>query len=533
MDRPPAPAEEPRSHNEAGTDGAAAAGGFDLIEVSKAFGETQALDHCSAYCARGEVHAVVGENGSGKSTLVKTMLGVIRPDTGSVRLYGRDLVFRRPSAAAAAGIAGVMQEILVVPAMSVTENVFLGQDRLWAGPVGEDRVRRAQSLLDQLSGGRIGAEQAAEELALSQQQLVVIARALIIEPKVLILDEATSALDVDDRERLFAVLKGLRDLGCIVVYVSHRMDEIKELADTATVLRNGNTVATLEASDISAEALVRLASGDVHKQASAGGRGVAGGPATAAAMRPTVGLLDDELVLEARAVTLRAAVPPADFSLRRGEIVGLAGLEGHGQEMFLLALAGMRKLVHGSVLVRDDHGKMARLANMKDARRLGVAYVPRDRKTEGLFLTLSILDNFGVGSKGAIVRRKRLDRALDRYREQLGIVCASSSAQIAHLSGGNQQKVLLARWLNTAPAVLLLNDPTRGVDVRTKRDIYDLFGRLQQDGLAIVLLSSDLEELLEVCQRVAVFYSGALARELVGAAVTRDAVAATMFGEAG
>jgi ABC-type sugar transport system ATPase subunit len=454
--------------------------------LAKAFGPTHALRACSLELRAGEVHCVVGENGSGKSTLVKILAGVHRPDTGTLEIAGSAVPHvGSPARSARLGIATVFQEVLVVEPRSVLENVWMGVDGVLATKVGAaEKRRRATEVLTRLLETAPDLDAPVEHLSLSERQACCLARALVRDPRVLILDEATSALDVETRDRLFALVRERTAGGAAVIFISHRMDEIAEIGDRCTVMRSGETVATLDKDEATAGELVRHMTGAEHLTAEA-------------AERPH---------REPGAVVLEIE----DLTLRAGELVGLAGLEGHGQDAFLRALAA--------------------------AGGGGAAYVPRERRAESLFESKSIRENFGIVTLGRDRRARLVSHARTRarlrtYVERLSIKLGDPELPITTLSGGNQQKVVMARWLATDPQVLLLNDPTRGVDINAKRDLYRLLLDLAAEGMAIVMLSTEVDEHVELMDRVLVFREGAVAAELPRAALSRQALVAAFFGE--
>jgi ABC-type sugar transport system ATPase subunit len=493
---------------------------LEVTTLAKSFGATQALRDCSIDLRRGEVHAIMGENGSGKSTLVKILSGVHRPDSGSITIAGESLPhLSSPRAADGAGIATVFQEILAAGQQPVLENIWLGSDGLFRRRIPkETRVTRAREVLGELIDlPRLNVT--ADSLPLSDRQATCIARALVRNPKVLILDEATSALDVATRERLFRVLERLRGQGVAILFISHRMDEVEEIADRVTVLRSGRSVATLHRGEATPRELVALMTGDEDAPAEM----------RSAAAKATAGAR----VVRTQGVRLHDEAEPIDVEIHAGELVGVAGLEGHGQDHFLRVLAGARPFEGGVVCGVD--GEEREIRSPADALARGVAYVPRDRRSESIFESRSILENFQVATveddrRLGLVRRASADKRFQRYVDMLKIVAGHRTNPITSLSGGNQQKVVIARWLAMNPRILLLNDPTRGVDAGTKRDIYRVLTDAAADGTAIVMLSTELIELIELMDRVLVFREGQLFCELGRSELTRTRLVESYFG---
>jgi ABC-type sugar transport system ATPase subunit len=490
--------------------------------MAKAFGATQALRDASFELRAGEVHALVGENGSGKSTLVKILSGVHAADAGAIELAGvPDPDLRSPRAAQTAGIATVFQEVLVAGARSVLDNVWLGADGLFTERVSRDEKRmRAREALAELLGRPPDLETPVEELSLSDRQACGIVRALLRRPRILILDEATSALDVETRDRLFRTVGRLSGEGVGVVFITHRMDEIGEIGDRITVLRNGETVATLGRGGWTPRDLVRLMTGS--DQLTAHAREERG---TAHVAEP---------VLSARGVQLAPGRQPVDVEIRAGELVGVAGLEGHGQDEFLEALRGAGAVA--GLVVRHADGRDVVLESPLQAAKQGIAYVARERR-QALFGWMSIRENFAMptideDSSGGWLNTRAMRRRLLEYVRRLSIVLRDPEDRITTLSGGNQQKVVIARWLAAHPRVLLLNDPTRGVDVGAKRDLYALLTRLADEGLAVVMLSTELDEHVELMDRVLVFREHELFREIDRAELDRHALVTAFFGQA-
>lgn len=506
---------------------------LQLIGISRAFGETRALQSASLNVNIGEIHALAGENGSGKSTLLKILSGVIAPDAGEICWSGRSASFGRPSAAQAAGISTVFQDTLVVPELSVKENIFFGTDGMFrhrhSAPTKRDR---AQAILAELGFSGIDVDQSVWTLTLAERQIVTIARAAVRPWKLLLLDEATSALDAHDRDELFRYLRASREMGKSILFTSHRMSEIEMLADSVTVLRAGKSIVTLPMSQTSPRELLTLMAGErlAKRVPSAGNRSAAGHLRIAQGTPPP-------LVLRVAEVSLRRRARAISLEVHQGEILGLCGLEGQGQAEFAQCIGGTRHPVSGSIYSRDEAGTWQLVRGARHIKRNGVAYVPRDRKQEGLFLPMSIVDNMMISLHEnlnflGLLRRGELRRRFDEYARLVRLVSGPLTHPVDSLSGGNQQKVLLGRWLATRPRLLVLNDPLRGVDANTKDELYPLFRQLADEGLTIVFLSTELVELLALCDRIAVFHDGSLEKLLRADKTTEIDLMAAMFGGA-
>jgi ABC-type sugar transport system ATPase subunit len=493
--------------------------------VAKAFGATQALKDCSFELRAGEVHALVGENGSGKSTLVKILSGVHVPDAGQVEIAGTAAQLRSPKTALDHGIVTVFQEVLVAPARSVLDNVWLGFDDTWRArlPMREKR-RRAREALDQLLGRPVDLGATMEDLSLSDRQACCIVRALLRRPRILILDEATSALDVATRDRLFGLIGQLAADGVGVIFITHRMDEIEEIGDRITVMRSGETVANLTRASWTTRDLVRLMTGSDALE-SAGRREKESAESRRGAP-----------VLTVRGLRLRPDGNPIDLTVHAGELIGLAGLEGHGQNEFLEALWG-ENIVAGEVVRHLPSGDVV-IRSPVHAAECDIAYVPRERGRDSLFSWMTIRENFALptlarDSRFGWLSLRSSRRRFASYARELQIVLGSPEDQITTLSGGNQQRVIIARWLAFAPRILLLNDPTRGIDINSKNDLYALFGALAAESLAVVMLSTELDEHVQLMDRVLVFREHELFCELGRDELSREALVTAFFGETG
>jgi len=478
--------------------------------LTKRYGGVVALDGVDFACRAGTIHAVLGENGAGKSTLVKIMSGVVRPDAGRMSLEGRTVGFGSPAEASAAGISCVFQELSLLPHLSVADNIFITNPPRRYGMIDVSRQRsEAAALLGRLGWTDINPRRQVRDLPLSRRQMVEIAKMLARRPKVLILDEATSALAGEDVEKVFELLLRLRDEGLSIVYISHRLAEAHRLADVYSVFRNGRHVETFPKGAHDSGEIVQLMIGrQVNKL-------FPGKPARRPSGPPALRIRD--LGWTTRLVDISATIG-------RGEIVGLGGLDGQGQRELLLALFGVLRQQRGTV---EIDGKPARIGSPAQARSKThrMALIPEDRKTEGLVLPLSVAANITLASLGEVTRGGSIDRRREAERveamvRRLQIKLGAVSDPVGTLSGGNQQKVVLAKWLLTQPRIILLNDPTRGIDIGTKQEIYQLLRDLADEGAAILFYSTDYDELIGCCDRVLIVYQGRIVRELAGDEIT-------------
>jgi ribose transport system ATP-binding protein len=483
---------------------------FRLDGISKRYGGVRALQDASLTCLRGQIHAVLGENGAGKSTLIKIMAGVVQPDSGTMELEGRPVAFRRPAQATEAGIACIFQELSLISDLSVTDNVVITKPPTRHGLIDQRAQRRlTEQALARAGAGDIHPLSLVKDLPLSRRQMVEIAKALVRNPKILILDEATSALTSADVEKVFRVLKQLRSEGLAIIYISHRMHEIAQLADDCTVYRNGRYVATFKAGTKSDAAIVEMMIGREYKSVF---------PA-----KPE-NLPDGHPVLNVRNLSWAGRLSGINLSIKPGEIIGLGGLDGQGQRELLLALFGVLNGVSGNVEVG---GKPIRLRSPSAAKseQVRMALIPEDRKTEGLMLPMSVRDNLSFAAiehlaKFGLIRQQTETAAVDQMVKSLNVRCDGVDGPVGALSGGNQQKVVIGKWLMTSPRIILLNDPTRGVDVGTKQELYQIFRRLADEGAAILFYSTDYDELIGCCDRVLVLYGGTVVRSLAGPEIT-------------
>jgi rhamnose transport system ATP-binding protein len=484
---------------------------LEARSVGKRYGGVTALGGVSLDLRRGEVHALVGENGAGKSTLVRLMTGAALPDSGVIAIDGRPVSHADPALMRSLGVAAIYQQPALFPDLTVAENLAIGLERggAWRRVYWQERRRRGAALLSRV-GVALDLDARAETLGAAEQQLVEIARALGADARILLLDEPTASLSGRETTRLFDLLRGLREAGVAMLYISHRLEEIGALADRVSVLRDGELMATREAKAVTRAELIRLMVGrDILS--------------TVPERRPAAG----DVVLEVEGLGCRASgVHNVSFHVRRGEILGLAGLVGAGRTEVARVLFGITPADRGIVRIG---GAAARVASPAEAVRHGLAYVPEDRRRHALIGELSVAANTTLASLAAITRAGLLDRTRERaiaadYVRRFAIRTPSVDAPVATLSGGNQQKVALARWLAAAPRILIVDEPTQGVDIGAKAEIHRLLGTLAEAGLAVVLISSDLPEVLALSDRIAVMSRGTMAGTLDRVAATEAAV---------
>ena len=483
---------------------------LEVGQVTKQFPGVKALQDTDLTLNRGEVLAVIGGNGAGKSTLMKILAGVQPLDTGEIRIDGKIVQMVSVEAALSQGIALIHQELNLADNLEVGANIFLGREPCRFGLIDHDRVHRESQQFLEMVGLAVDSATLVKELTVGKQQMVEIAKALSINARVLIMDEPTSSLSQHETETLFEVVRDLRAQGISVIYISHRLSEVKELADRVIVLRDGKNAGELSREEINHDAMVRLMEGrDLEqfyerKQHNAG-----------------------DIVLELE--NLRTPAHPQcaiSLQLRAGEIVGLAGLVGSGRTELLQTIFGVTPAVGGSMRVT---GKSFAPANPREAIRAGLALAPEDRKQHGLILQMAVRENASLASLGrdqqnGLLNFNAEEKVATEAVEQLAIKTPNLDQATVHLSGGNQQKVVLGKWLALKPRVLLLDEPTRGIDVGAKREMYRLMEQLAADGVAILFVSSELEEVLGMADRALVMHEGRLAGELARDQLTEEAV---------
>ena len=485
--------------------------------ICKSFLGVRALNNVDFTLRKGEIHALMGENGAGKSTLIKVLTGVYEKDGGSILVDGRDAHIRSPQDAQKAGISTVYQEITLCPNLTVAENMFIGRTKgaliHW-----KEREKRTAEILNSLG---IPARPAQElsGCSLAVQQMVAIARAVDMQCKVLILDEPTSSLDEKEVEMLFGLMRDLKNRGVGIIFVTHFLEQVYAVSDRITVLRNGELVGEYEADKLSqVELVAKMMGKDLKDLADLERTG-------------TKGSGEESMVYEATGLSSTEA-RPFDFYIRRGEVNGFTGLLGSGRSESVRAVFGADRVTGGTVKM---NGKTVRIASPHDAMKAGIGYLPEDRKRDGIIADLSVRENIILAlqvMKGFFhpMSRKETEQFADEYIKALQIKTASQDTPVGSLSGGNQQKVILARWLLTHPEYLILDEPTRGIDVGTKLEIQKLVLKLAEDHVSVTFISSEIEEMLRVCSRLIVMRDRKIVGELTGNDLTQATVMKTIAG---
>ncbi len=489
---------------------------IELVGIAKQFGAVQALRGVDLNLYPGEVHALVGENGAGKSTLVKILAGIHRPDSGTVKVGGEVVELRSPTQAQALGIAVVQQEPMMFPDLDVAENVFMGRhprDRF--GRVDWKRMyREVDHLLVSLDVS-LSSHTPVQGLSVAEQQLVEIAKALSLQARVLVLDEPTAALSSHEVEELFAIVNQLRERGVAVLFVSHRLEEVFTIADRLTVFRDGTHIITAPVSEMNTEEIIKHMVGRELSN-----------------LYPKSEAEVGEVVLEVRQLTRPGAFADVSFQLRRGEILGFSGLVGAGRTEVARVLFGIDRAESGEIWLK---GTKVHIRSPQQAMDYGIAYVPEDRHQQGLVMNFSIASNVTLAilqkvSRLGLLDPRREQKIASEYSSQLNVRSAGVEQLVSALSGWNQQKVVLGKWLATNPSVLILDEPTRGIDVGAKAEVHRIISDLAARGLAIILISSELPEVLAMADRVIVLHEGRVTGTFTRSEATQERV---MFAATG
>ena len=512
-----------------------AGGDIYVQDADKSFGVTKALNGVNFKANFGEIHAIVGGNGCGKSTLAKVISGVLPLDKGKVSIMGHSP--NSPIEAQKVGISTVFQEVMIAEEATVYENLFIGYDSFFGKKLNHrEKVEKAASIMLELAGEFVDPYTIASQLSLGMKAWITIGRAFLRNPKVLILDESSAALDFDSTERLFAKMRSLRDQGAAIFIVTHRIAELVRISDRATVMRDGKDVGVLAGDEITEKNLLRLMTGD--KKFS-----------TASENRSTPPLSKtDEIVLSSKNLKVWDDGEEINFELPKGEILGVTGLDGQGQDNFVKALSGIDQPLSGEVIVKqsDEERELTKkefkkVESLLEAKKSGIGYVSGDRKKEGIFPNMSIYENMVIplykgkqaktsGGFLGFIKWIELNGIFDWEVERLSIKTGPKNNLITSLSGGNQQKVMIARAFTTTPKILILNDPARGIDVGAKRDLYKHLRIFVNEGGTVIFLSSELEEFIGLCHRVLVFRDGSIFETFEKEDIDPNIILEGMFG---
>lgn len=486
---------------------------ISLREIMKSFAGHTVLHPIELQLYPGEFHALIGENGAGKSTLINVITGVHKPDRGLINIDGSEVASLTPTEANQLGIYAVHQELSLCTNLTIMQNIFLGNELTsFTGQLRKKKMREVTTqLLKEVGIDHLHPDTPVIQLSLAEQQLVEFSKAVYQNPKLLVLDEATSALDPNQVVTMFRRLRQLQEDGLIVVFISHRLQELFELCDTMTVLKDGQQVVTRPIDQIDHDELISMMTGrkfsDLYP------------------IKPDIEkIMSQKEILVVEGLTI-SKIQNLDFSLREGEILGIGGLQGQGQQELLRSLFGTTRIISGSIVL---NGKKLKLKHPKHAMKVGIAYIPADRKSEGLLLTHSIRFNLSMGVLKKIsdfmgtVRSRREVETAKIAMQRMQVKAQNMEQAVSSLSGGNQQKVILAKWLERNPNILLLDEPTRGIDVGTKKEIYELLRKLTKSGVSVIMTSSDTLEITGLCDRVLVMYEHQLNGELKGADLTEE-----------
>lgn len=490
-----------------------------MENISKSFGKIKALDGVDFSANYGEIHALLGENGAGKSTLIKISSGAIKKDSGSIKLSDKQLFLRTPNDAINIGIGTIYQDLSLIPVLTVAENIYFNkQDSLnrWGITFNKALYQKTLNAFEKFGVSGINPSAVVEELTLSEKQVVEIIKVLSRDPKLLVLDEPTSSLTEDMVEWLLKLLRQLAKEGKIIIFISHRMHEVEAIADIVTVFRNGKNVGTRKMSETNSSELVSLMLGrEVVNY-----------------FPKKESFIKEEVVLEARNLSFNHMLQNVSLKLHKGEVLGVGGLVGQGQAALFLFLFGIARAV-GKIFI---DGRETNIRNPKEAMNNGIALIPEDRSTEGLIFSMTLRENItlpilkNLKSHGLINFRKEKE-IVSNLTEILRIKAESMESLVSALSGGNQQKVIIAKMLSIEPKVLLMYDPTRGVDVGTKAEIFKLIKKLASEGKSIIYYSTTLDELVNICDNVIVMYDGRIIGTLSGKNLVKENIIKASMGE--
>lgn len=488
-----------------------------MTGISKHFPGVQALDHVSLDVSPGEIHGLLGENGAGKSTLIKILSGAYHPDAGSIELGGQPIQVHNPHHAQEQGVVTIYQEFNLVPSLSVAENVFIGREPGRPPFISWSALQNQTRAITDRLGMNLNPMATVRDLTVAQQQMVEIARALSMESRLIIMDEPTSALSDHEVQQLFQIMRGLKAQGLSIIFVTHRLEEVIEICDRITVLRDGRNAGSETVRNITIKDIIRMMIGRsvdelFQRQAS---------------------YATGEVALRVRNLNRRGntqdpnatVLQDISFEVHRGEILGIAGLVGAGRTELARAIFGADAFASGQI---EMDGKPVKISSPEDAINYGIGLVPEDRKQQALFLALAVRENLSIAMLGRLLRwkmfvneRQELD-LMERYRQTLNVRMASPEQKIANLSGGNQQKVVIARWLALQPKVLIVDEPTRGIDVAAKAEVHMLLDEMAKNGIAIIMISSELPEILSMSDRIITMREGRLTGEVIRSEATEE-----------
>ena len=491
---------------------------LEMIHISKTFPGITALENVSFFCQKGEIHALIGENGAGKSTLMNILGGNQIPDSGTIRIAGVSVLIQNPRNAAESGISFVHQEVNLLSNLTVCENVFLSREIINRGiALNKVEMSRRIQAINERFGYALKPDQKVETLSSSERQIVEIVRALIVEPEIIILDEPTAALSETQAQHLFEILSILKENGVCIIYISHRLDEIKQIADRVTILKDGKNIGVFDAKTISKDQMISKMVGrtldNIYPDRS--------------------DAIAEDIVLKVENLKLKKGADPVNLHLHAGEIVGIGGLNDQGQREIIQAIFGIEKFIEGGIWTM---GKQMPSGNIKEHIQAGLGFLPDDRRGAGLVLHQSVRENSSLASLEKIrtafgfIRRDKELKTVKKLSENIQIKTVSLETRVGTLSGGNQQKVMLMRWLMAEPKVLIIDEPTKGVDVGARMSIYQTLNQLTKSGVAILLLTSDMMELIGLSDRIYVFYEGKITAEYSRGNASEEEIMAAASG---
>jgi inositol transport system ATP-binding protein len=490
---------------------------LNMTDINKQFPGVRALDNVSLQVRPGEIHGLLGENGAGKSTLLKILSGAYRPDSGQIEFDGKPLHVESPLQAQQMGIVTIYQEFNLMPNLSIAENVYIGREPGNGQFISWGNMRQQTKIILDRLGLRLDPMTYVRSLSVADQQMVEIARALSMESKLIIMDEPTSALSENEVNQLFKIMRELKRQGLSIIFVSHRLEEVRQICDRITVLRDGRNVGAAEVKDITTDDIIRMMVGRsisdlFHRDKAHKPGGVVlslrGVSRHGNAQDPHASVLED-----------------INLDIRLGEILGIAGLVGAGRTELARVIFGADPFSKGEIVIE---GRPVRIKSPQDAIRHGIGLVPEDRKQQALFLSMAVRENLSIATLGKLLRwnifvREKVEQDLvENYRKTLNVRMANSEQQIANLSGGNQQKVILARWLAMKPKLLIVDEPTRGIDVAAKAEVHALLNQMAQNGIAVVMISSELPEILGMSDRIVTLREGRLTGEIMRHEATEE-----------